>query len=473
MLKKIHPAIAIGCKRLFIFVISNQLKHFYMAKKYRKKEVISVKYSLRTDGYSDDGKTPVPINLNANFNGKRFKYSTGFKIAPNDWVSGNYKTSGRPKRYVGSPRLRKRLKDLDTWLNEFYQANEKEINLKALRLELDYKTGRKERPKPKQADTLSFFEYFDRFIEKKKKKNVRTGQKYETAKNHISTYALDKGKTITFEFWNLSTLEEFTDWLYESPRQHSQNTVSKIVDNLRAVLKASFESTPQHHNNKAFQSDSFKVERESRTKRKGRLTFEELDQLINTDFSDNPTLDQARDLFIVGCFTGLRFSDWHKVNKAYIRLDEDGDEVLDILTKKTLTEVYIPVLPELKAILEKYNYKLPKIASQVFNRNIKKAVKAAGIDSTYRVIENIGGKNKVRDHVPKHEMVSSHWGRRSFASNFYEEFNFPVAELMQITGHSTEAQFFGYIEYDRLKMARRAKIRIKQARKERYLKKAQ
>lgn len=447
-----------------------------MPKKYRKKERIAVKFSLRTDGDKTSASTPVPINLYASYNGKRLKYSTGFTIAPKDWDAGNRKQGGAPKKALPLPRLRERLKNLEKWVNEIYHANDMgEISTADFRLELDYRTGKKKRPVEEGEEKLSFFPYFDDFIERaqKKKGAKRSGwKKYLTAKNHIQDYANELGITIGFDYWNITTLEEFVDWLYREPRELSTNTVSKIVDNLRSVLKKSYESTPQHHTNDIWSRDSFKVSRVD-TKRKGRLTFNELDQLAAADFSGNPSLDKARDLMMVGCFTGLRFSDWHKVDKSYIELDEDGDEVLDIPTKKTREEVAIPVLPELKGVLAKYGYRLPSMTSQTFNRNIKKAVKAAGIDSTYTIIESIGGEIIVREKVPKCEMVSSHWGRRSFASNFYEEFSIPAKELMQITGHKTEKQFFGYIEYDRKKMARKAKIRIKQERQQRYLRKAE
>ena len=52
-------------------------------------------------------------------------------------------------------------------------------------------------------------------------------------------------------------------------------------------------------------------------------------------------------------------------------------------------------------------------------------------------------KEKVTKDYPKHLMVSSHIGRRSFASNNYGKI--PTSFLMYITGHTTEAMFLTYI----------------------------
>lgn len=44
---------------------------------------------------------------------------------------------------------------------------------------------------------------------------------------------------------------------------------------------------------------------------------------------------------------------------------------------------------------------------------------------------------------PKHELISSHVCRKSFASNFYGDI--PTALLISITAHATEQQFLEYI----------------------------
>lgn len=45
----------------------------------------------------------------------------------------------------------------------------------------------------------------------------------------------------------------------------------------------------------------------------------------------------------------------------------------------------------------------------------------------------------------KFKLISSHIGRRSFATNFYGEEEYPTPLLMSVTGHGTEKMFLEYI----------------------------
>ena len=46
---------------------------------------------------------------------------------------------------------------------------------------------------------------------------------------------------------------------------------------------------------------------------------------------------------------------------------------------------------------------------------------------------------------PKWMLASSHDCRRSFATNFYAQREYPIPLLMSVTGHKTETMFLNYI----------------------------
>ena len=50
---------------------------------------------------------------------------------------------------------------------------------------------------------------------------------------------------------------------------------------------------------------------------------------------------------------------------------------------------------------------------------------------------------KVLDFYPKHELITTHSFRRSFATNYYKKMPTPI--LIAITGHSKESLFLEYI----------------------------
>ena len=97
------------------------------------------------------------------------------------------------------------------------------------------------------------------------------------------------------------------------------------------------------------------------------LSEDELDTLASFDFSHSPRLERTRDLFLVGCWTGLRFSDFTRIREENIK-----DGMITIQQQKTNEFVTIPLHPVFLRIWEKYNGNLPgNISNQKFNDNLK------------------------------------------------------------------------------------------------------
>ncbi|WP_418988185.1 tyrosine-type recombinase/integrase [Bacteroides heparinolyticus] len=150
---------------------------------------------------------------------------------------------------------------------------------------------------------------------------------------------------------------------------------------------------------------------------------------------------QVRDIFIVGCLTGLRYSD-------YSRLSEDNfvNSNIDILTKKTNTRVVIPVHPLIDDLIARnngYGFLRYNKSQQNFNMRIKYICKKAGINEKVHY-ECTEGFRRVKHTKRKYELISSHTARRSCATNMYLS-GIPTARIMLITGHKTESAFFTYI----------------------------
>ena len=126
----------------------------------------------------------------------------------------------------------------------------------------------------------------------------------------------------------------------------------------------------------------------------------------------------------------------------------DGATLLDITQQKTNKYVTIPLLPEVLEILNKYNGRFPAVISeQKFNKYVKEVGEKSGIDEpTYGGILTKIDSNKNRKvfgTYPKYELITSHIGRRSFATNLYGKFSTPL--IMNVTGHSKESTFLEYI----------------------------
>lgn len=117
-------------------------------------------------------------------------------------------------------------------------------------------------------------------------------------------------------------------------------------------------------------------------------------------------------------------------------------EFTQVKTDKIMT---IPLHSKIIEIMKKYDGNFPrKISDQRYNEHIKKVCEKAKIDTLiHGTLFDHNIKEKVTKDYPKHLMVSSHIGRRSFATNNYGKI--PTSFLMYITGHTTEAMFLTYI----------------------------
>lgn len=95
------------------------------------------------------------------------------------------------------------------------------------------------------------------------------------------------------------------------------------------------------------------------------LTQDEIDLIWKKDI-DNSRISMVRDLFIFQVYTGLSY-----IDMATLTTDDIIDDVIIKRRKKTDVKSIIPLLPISKAILERYDYRLPVISNQKYNAYLK------------------------------------------------------------------------------------------------------
>lgn len=171
------------------------------------------------------------------------------------------------------------------------------------------------------------------------------------------------------------------------------------------------------------------------------LDENELETLFNMDLSDIPHHDRARDIFLTGCYTALRHSDYSRIGPEHIK----GDWI-EIIMDKTKRKVRIPIRPELRTILNKWGNRIPKMTSQELGRYIKEIGKRAGLDEHIEIKESKGGQ--IMDSLKyKYEMITTHTARRSAATIMYYS-GMAAKDIMAITGHTKIETFEKYIIKD-------------------------
>ena len=297
-------------------------------------------------------------------------------------------------------------------------------------------------PRPEIVDTkknVTLFAFIDNFL------NERTGGKRGTEKvlytwaTLLKQFSMERyQRLVNYDEVDNEFLNAFKNWCYAEPRKHSINYFAKGLTVLRQFMREA--ERRKYHNSRDYMF--FGVKRTPTTKLA--LTFDELEALYQLDLANYaPGMVKARDLFLIGAYTGLRFSDFSRIRPEWLEV-RDGQKILNVVTQKTDVTVSVPLLPIAATILEKYGYNVPKVANAKMNESLKELGKMAGLDKNMIVINTAGGKRN-DEGKKQYEILSTHVARRSFATNFYRE-GIPASMLMQITGHTTERQFMNYIK---------------------------
>ena len=225
---------------------------------------------------------------------------------------------------------------------------------------------------------------------------------------------------------------------------YAQNTISKFFKTIKGVCNhADYNGIETSHQLIGFKTDQHKVE-------KIYLTFEDLTKIENISKNQlTDSLDNAKDWLIISCYSGQRISDFMRFTDEQIRI-EKGKHLIEFTQKKTGKNMTVPLHNKVLEILKKRKGKFPyKISDQKYNDFIKTVCELAKINESIKgskLLETKKGSKTFRKQsgtFKKYELVTSHIGRRSFATNFYG--TIPTTFLIYITGHSTESMFLNYI----------------------------
>jgi integrase len=312
-----------------------------------------------------------------------------------------------------------------------------------------------EKYKPQQ---ITFFSYIEKYIaESKDRINPNTGKKitrstllkYGTCFNYLKDFQKIYERSIDFDNIDNDFYNDFVKYLSKRTKETilkdgtiktetglATNTIGKQI----AVLINFIHNAIVDKQTSLTATDISKFKIITEETDSIYLNQDELKLLYDLDLSNNKRLESVRDIFLIGAWTGLRFSDLHQVT-----LNNIVDNLIKIKQTKTGKDVVIPLHPIVKAILAKYNNKLPKILSnQKMNDYLKEIGELAELNDTFTKNSTVGGIKKSKVYLKK-ELLTTHTARRSFATNLYKD-NFPTLSIMQITGHRTERSFLKYIK---------------------------
>lgn len=390
--------------------------------------------------------------------GKKYRqldYSTGLSVSLKDWDNKKRFTKNDSYKNGQIANGVSRILEIGSKL-----SREQNLTFESLRdaLNLDEELSSifdKERVLKKQSDFMPPMEFFQSFIAKTKV-TEGTRKDYQNTLNHLKGFDHYRGKVASWKGMGYDYYLDLTTYL-QTIKNLKGSTIDKVIKNLKVFLS------------QADVQDNLEVNQDFKKTISGKSLFSkiskdeaehvylnetEIEQITHADMGDK-RLTEIRDLFLVGCWTGLRISDLSRLEIGNI-----NNGLLTIKTQKTRQGVVVPVTEELQRILDKYPDRLPKIPTdQHYNRELKKVCKEAGINDMI-MAEVKRGTLTVIAPAPKYELITSHTARRSFATNLYRR-GIPSTQLMFLTGHKTEDAFLKYIKVSKEDNARDVAKKLK------------
>lgn len=184
------------------------------------------------------------------------------------------------------------------------------------------------------------------------------------------------------------------------------------------------------------------------------LTQDEVSHIYHFDISSikrRPQhlrkLEAVRDMFVLSCNLGQRFSDMVRIDRSCF-----DRNIFTILQQKTGTYARVDIermsldRNTTYAILEKYDYKSP-ITTDIscYDKYLKELLQYIGFNELIKRETKVNGHIDVR-FVPEWKLIGSHTARRTFATNNIMR-GLKTSEIRRATGHKSESAFEKYICY--------------------------
>lgn len=389
------------------------------------------------------------VAILVSFRGKKYRKSIGESVRVKSWNQRTKQVrvvAGDESASIVNERLRIWRKAADNTIQHF-------LDFKAVpSAEEFFSFLERERWGRRTQDAGLLVPYFDKFIERYTGvRSLSQLKHYKTCRKTFEEYESFIGRRLRFDDIDMDFYNRFTAWF--NTKGYSVNYLGEKIKILKTVLKDAKEIDHLHGNDsyrvRGFvtpqePSDTVYLSEDELAKIRDLVIDEET---IKDVLTDNRPLNvkrkidamrKARDMFLIGAYTGLRYSDYSRLLPENI---EDG--IIRIRNKKTGATTSVPVHWAVRNIIDRgYDFRHP-LWEQKLNYQIKDVAKLAGITEPVVVAKTIGGKMEERTFY-KYELISSHTARRSFATNAYKA-GIPSIAIMKITGHKRESTFMRYI----------------------------
>lgn len=376
--------------------------------------------------YLDKPKAPgsTAIYLFLRFRKTTLKFNTGKKIEPKFWNADN--PNNHFRKFTGSPEMNKWLTDLRADVNTAFLAK-KEWTSEDLK-EAANNIIHQSIPKDSKRAFNDAMSEFIKSREANKELAKNTIKKYKTLQIHLGSFSSKTNTSLRFEIINKKLFEDFSAYL-RNELKHTTNTANKYLKTLKTFVHWAIE----HEYVKADEvSTKYKLKDDDTE-----VVFLTHDELMRVYYLELPVgspLDNVRDVFCFGCFTGQRFSDIANLKREDII---NNSWILHQIKVKDTLKNEVPLSDKAIAILTKHKNSikpLPVISNQKTNEHLKELCKKAEIIDIVKTVR-YRGNEAIISREPKYKLIGTHTARRTFVTLSLDKGMRPDI-VMSITGHT-------------------------------------
>ncbi len=379
---------------------------------------------------------PTPIFAFLSFDGRRAKVYTSLTVHPRQWSKEDQRAQTRG--YPANGHLNDSLAFLRERLLGCY-AEHRAIGevpsievLRAQAIPVE-KVIEPEKNVPERPIRPNLLDAYAAWTESQRgKSSVNTLRSNTTTWNHLVGFQQQKGFAVDFDTITPAFAERFTSYLLEEVKL-TDNSIAKVLARLKSFLSYAVDHGLTV--NRGF--DKLKWNRQEPDILT--LTESELQAIEAVDLSGRPALQNARALFLLSCYTGLRYSDLIAIRTEHLQ----GDK-LRLRTQKTRDSVTIPLRASARALVEQVLAgEIYLIANQKLNGYLKELAKRAGLDTPVELVRYRGGQRDCQ-LFQKWQRITCHTGRRTFVTLSLERRIRPEV-VMKVTGHRSWQSFKRYV----------------------------
>lgn len=333
---------------------------------------MKINFVIRKTKLDKDGNATIEMSIS--IRGTRRYISTGRKI--------------KPSEFSASKQLAKGNKDLNEFLNALKTrmfSIETALLNKGIYVTMDtvldvYRNGEKEN----RITILQLFDIHNENVRKRVNRKIvspSTLSKYEKTRKYLANYLKKEMKKddILIRDITPSVVDNFFVFLL---KYMTNNTAIQKMKHIKRLLRYAIDEG-------YIKTSPFKTTLKKEKIEVVPLTIEEVNRIRKKKI-DIERLDKIRDLFIFECYTGLAFSDLASLNEKDYHIDESGNKWIIKKRHKTNVVATIPLLPIALEILDKYNYRLPKLSNVKYNAYLKEIGDICGI------------KKNLHSHLARH-----------------------------------------------------------------------